>query len=116
MDKIKKNYQLVLILVLLVAFGISVVTRPDNSDVVKEHILKTRIDSLQNVIEDNAKLREEYELSITLHSDSISGLNTQINKNNTKLSNLKSKYNEAVDNIAQFNTNDITEFFSDRYE
>ena len=114
MDKIKQYYQLVLILVLLVALSISVVTRPDNSEVDK-YVLETKIDSLNNVIDSNKKLREEYELSIALLSDSISALNNRIEKNNDELSDLKDQYNDAMDNISKFSTSDITKFFADRY-
>lgn len=114
MDKVKQHYQLVLILVLLVALSISVVTRPDNSEVDK-YVLETKIDSLNNVIDSNKKLREEYELSIALLSDSISALNNRIEKNNDELSDLKDQYNDAMDNISKFSTSDITKFFADRY-
>jgi chromosome segregation ATPase len=114
MDKVKQHYQLVLILILLVALSISVVTRPDNSEVDK-YVLETKIDSLNNVIDSNKKLREEYELSIALLSDSISALNNRIEKNNDELSDLKDQYNDAMDNISKFSTSDITKFFADRY-
>jgi chromosome segregation ATPase len=114
MDKIKSNYQLVLILILLVAFAVSVVTRPDNNEINK-YVLETKIDSLSNVITNNQKMREEYELSIALLSDSISGLNKQISNNNDKLSSLRNQYVQAMDDISKFNTSDITEFFSNRY-
>ena len=114
MDKIKQHYQLVLILVLLVALSTSIATRPDNSEVDK-YVLETKIDSLNNVIYSNKKMREEYELSIALLSDSISGLNDQISNNNDKLSQLQHQYTQAMDDISKFNTSDITEFFADRY-
>ena len=114
MDKVKQHYQLVLILLLLVALSISVVTRPDNSEVNK-YVLETKIDSLNNVITNNQKMREEYELSIALLSDSISGLNKQISNNNDKLSSLRNQYAQAMDDISKFNTSDITEFFTNRY-
>jgi peptidoglycan hydrolase CwlO-like protein len=114
MDKIKSNYQLVLILILLVAFAVSVVTRPDTNEVNK-YVLETKIDSLNNVITNNQKMREEYELSIALLSDSISGLNEQISNNNDKLSSLQNQYAQAMDDISKFNTSDITEFFANRY-
>ena len=115
MDKVKQHYQLVLILVLLVALSISVVTRPDNSE-VNQYVLETRIDSLHNVIKANNKLREEYDHSIALLSDSISGLNDQITKNNDEISDLKHQYDEAMDSIAKFSTSNITEFFTNRYK
>lgn len=114
MDKIKSNYQVVLILILLVAFAVSVVTRPDTNEVNK-YVLETKIDSLNNVITNNQKMREEYELSIALLSDSISGLSEQISNNNDKLSSLQNQYAQAMDDISKFNTSDITEFFSNRY-
>jgi peptidoglycan hydrolase CwlO-like protein len=115
MDKIKQNYQLVLILILLVAFAVSVVTRPDNNEINK-YVLETKIDSLNNVITNNQKMREEYELSIALLSNSISGLNDQIAKNNDEISDLKHQYDEAMDSIAKFSTSNITEFFTNRYK
>ena len=117
MKKALKHYQLILILILIGALVLSMVTRPDSpTDVVNEYILNNKIDSLQRVIQTNSKKREEYNNNIIFLSDSIEGLNNQIKENDEKLSTLKNEFKETLDNIGTFTSNDITEYFSNRYD
>ena len=115
MDNIKKYSQLVFILVLLVALAISVITRPDTTEVDK-FVIEKKIDSLNSVIAKNNILLEEHVNNIALLSDSVSNLNKRIKQNDDKLSDLKDKYDEAMDNVAKFTSNDITLFFTERYK
>ena len=117
MNKILKHYQLILIIVLIGALVISVVTRPDSPlDAVNEYILNNKIDSLQQVIQYNDEKRAEYDNNIIFLSDSIEGLNNQIKENDEKLSTLKHEFKETLDNIGTFSSNDITQYFSKRYD
>jgi|19_taG_2_1085344.scaffolds.fasta_scaffold71775_2 peptidoglycan hydrolase CwlO-like protein len=117
MNKVLKHYQLILIVVLIAALVLSIVTRPDSPvDVVNEYILNNKIDSLQKVIHTNTTKREEYNNNIIFLSDSIEGLNKQIKENDEKLSTLKNEFKETLDNIGTFTSNDITDYFSKRYD
>jgi peptidoglycan hydrolase CwlO-like protein len=117
MNKVLKHYQLILIVVLIAALVLSIVTRPDSPvDVVNEYILNNKIDSLQKVIHTNTTKREEYNNNIIFLSDSIEGLNKQIKENDEKLSTLKTEFKETLDNIGTFTSNDITDYFSKRYD
>jgi len=117
MNKVLKHYQLILIVVLIAALVLSIVTRPDSPvDVVNEYILNNKIDSLQQVIQTNDKKREKYNNNIIFLSDSIEGLNNEIKENDEKLSTLKNEFKETLDNIGTFNSNDITQYFSNRYD
>jgi uncharacterized protein YoxC len=115
MDNIKKYFQLVIILVLLVALAVNIVTQPDTTEVNK-FIIERKIDSLNNAITKNNILLEEHANNIALLSDSVLNLNKRVKQNDNKLSDLKNKYNEAIDNAAKFTSNDITMFFTERYK
>ena len=114
MDKIKQHYQLVLILVLLVALTISILTRSDSSQ-VNEYIINNQIDTLEAKLERNDKLKEEYAKSISLLSDSVIILNKKIKRNNKKLSTLQEEYDEKISAIDSFTDDDITRYFAERY-
>ncbi len=114
MDKIKQHYQLVLILVLLVALTISILTRSDSSK-VNEYIINNQIDTLEAKLERNEKLKEEYAKSISLLSDSVVVLNKKIKRNNRKLSTLQEEYNEKINAVDAFTDDDITRYFAERY-
>jgi len=117
MNKVLKHYQLILIVVLIIALVFSILTRPESStEAVNEYILNNKIDSLQKVIQTNAKQRELYNNNIILLSDSIEGLNKNIKENDDKLSTLKTEFKKTLDNIGTFNSSDITEYFSKRYD
>lgn len=114
MDKIKQYYQLILILVLLVALTFSVITRP-SPDSVNEYVINNQIDTLEAKLERNKKLKEEYAKSISLLSDSVIVLSKQIKRNNRKLSTLQNEYNEKIIAVEAFTDDDITRYFAERY-
>lgn len=114
MDKIKQYYQLILILVLLIALTFSVITRPESNQ-VDEYVIKNQIDTLESRLEYNEKLKEEYARSISLLSDSVITLNKQIKRNNRKLSTLQEEYDEKISAIDAFTDDDITRYFAERY-
>ena len=117
MKKALKHYQLILILILIGALVFSIVTRPDSpTDAVNEYILNNKIDSLHTVIQTNEKKREKYNNNIIFLADSITGLNKQIKENDEKLFTLKKEFKETLSNIGTFISNDITEYFSKRYD
>lgn len=117
MNKALKHYQLILIIGLIIALVFSILIRPESStEVVNEYILNNKIDSLQKVIQFNATQRELHNNNIILLSDSIESLNKNIKENDEKLFTLKNEFKKTLDNISTFNSNDITEYFSKRYD
>jgi|6_EtaG_2_1085325.scaffolds.fasta_scaffold140126_2 peptidoglycan hydrolase CwlO-like protein len=117
MKKVLKHYQLILIIILIIGLVVSILTRPEPADnVVKEYVLNNKIDSLQTVIRKNDEVRVKYNNNIIILSDSIKGLNKEIEQNDEKLSTLKNEFKETLSNIGTFSSNDITEYFSKRYD
>ena len=117
MKTVLKNAQLILIIILIGALTVSIITRPESSDdIIEEYRLQEKIDSLNLVIEENEVLRAEYDGNILHFKDSISQLTKQIEKNDIKLSDLQEELQETLDGVGDFTTNDITSYFSTRYQ
>mgnify|MGYP000229856913 FL=1 len=115
MTVVKQYWHVIIIAILLIILAVSTITRPSPADAVKEYKLQQKVDSLNVVIKTHAEARNIYLQNIDSLNQSISRLQYSIDSTQIVIKDLKEDYNETLETISNFNTNDITEFFSKRY-
>tara|TARA_R110000851_G_scaffold225996_2_gene378755 strand:- start:857 stop:1240 length:384 start_codon:yes stop_codon:yes gene_type:complete len=116
-DKLKQiNWNIVIIGLLIIGLGISIITRPEPSNTVKEYTLQAKNDSLKQVIKLNDEKLEDNQNMIVLLSDSVKVITKQKNKNDVKLSKLQKEYKKVLTRTALYDSNDVTQYFSNRYK
>jgi peptidoglycan hydrolase CwlO-like protein len=115
MRLVKEYWHVITIAVLLIILIVSIVTRPNPADAVKEYKLQRRVDSLSVVIQSYESQRNAFKLKIDSLNQSINILQDSINEQESVIDGLHEEYDEAVSRIGKFTTNDITKFLSERY-
>ena len=83
-------------------------------DIIKENTAK--IDSLRGVISDLQVNQAKYDSAVTDLKSSLVSIETEINDNETKIKDLKKKYNEKINSISGYSTQQLEEFLSNRYK
>ena len=115
MRLVKEYWHVITIAVLLIILIVSIVTRPNPADAVKEYKLQRRVDSLNVVIQSYESQRNAFRIKIDSLNQSIAVLQDSINNQESIIGDLQEDYDEAVSRIGKFTTNDITKFLSERY-
>jgi peptidoglycan hydrolase CwlO-like protein len=115
MTLVKHNWHVITIAVLLLILIMTIITRPSPADAVKEYKLQQKVDSLNIVIQSHEVARAKYLQNIDSLNQSITKLQYSIDSTQIVIDDLKEDYNETLENISNFNTNDISEFFTERY-
>jgi len=75
-----------------------------------------KLDSLRNVIKDLESNQAIYDSSISRLQDSVAVLNTQLVINEGKIKDIRKKYNEKVNGVSNYSSNQLEEFLSGRYK
>jgi len=115
MTLVKQYWHIITIAVLLLILIMTIITRPSPADAVKEYKLQKQVDSLSVVIQSHEAARDKYMQNIDSLNQSIAKLQYSIDSTQTVIDDLKEDYNETIETISNFNTNDISKFFTERY-
>lgn len=113
---------IVLVLVLGVSWSFGWIKIPilesgkvdENEQIIESNQLK--IDSLRTVINNLQTNQKIYDSTIVRLKDSISVISTQLTVNQSKIKDLRKKYNEKVDNVSSYSSDQLKEFLSGRYK
>ncbi len=88
---------------------------PGTDTSIEEYKLQHQVDSLNTVIARHQHDRDVYLLDIEKYQKSIDSLESRVDSSKRIINKIKKERNEAMEHIAKFNVNDITNFFSERY-
>lgn len=75
-----------------------------------------KLDSLRNVIKDLESNQAVYDSSIARLQDSLLVLNSKLVVNEGKIKDIRKKYNEKVNGVSDYSSNQLEEFLSGRYK
>lgn len=75
-----------------------------------------KLDSLRNVIKDLESNQAIYDSSIARLQDSLVVLNSKLVVNEGKIKDIRKKYNEKVNGVSDYSSNQLEEFLSGRYK
>jgi peptidoglycan hydrolase CwlO-like protein len=107
-----------IITIIFLLMAILLITWPgwqDTDTSVKEYKLQHQVDSLNALIVQHQHDREAYLLDIEQYQKSIDSLESRVDSSKRVINKIKKERNEAMEHIAKFNVNNITNFFSERY-
>lgn len=103
-----------LLLILICLLGWSIYsTQQIKTDIEKYN---QKIDSIQHNIDSVVLVNKNLDMKVDSIYSEIGLLDTDIETVHTNITNIKTKTNEKVNSVNQFNFSDLTKFFSDRYE
>lgn len=113
---------LVLVVALVAAWTFDIIKIPSlqggkistQDSVITSNNLK--LDSLRNVIKGLESNQARYDSSIARLQDSLVVLNSQIAVNENKIKDIRKKYNEKVNGVSNYSSNQLEEFLSGRYK
>ena len=103
-----------IIIILAVIVGVMSVRKPVPND-IREIEYQNQIDSLNSVISDYRTRRLELDSIITIYKQDNIILATKMDSVKNYISWLKRDYDEKIDDILDYNSNDLNKFFADRY-
>lgn len=101
-------------------WNMGILSFPDNGKISDQDAVieqnTAKIDSLRGVITGLEANQLKYDATIANLKDSLVVLNTQIDNNETKIKDLKKKYNEKVNSISSYSSNQLEDFLTDRFK
>ena len=101
-------------------WNMGILSFPDNGKISDQDAVieqnTAKIDSLRGVITGLEANQLKYDATIASLKDSLVLLNTQIDNNETKITDLKKKYNEKVNSISSYSSNQLEDFLTDRFK
>ena len=104
----------------VILWNMGILSFPDNGKISEQDAVieqnTAKIDSLRGVITSLEANQLKYDATIASLKDSLVVLNTQIDNNESKIKDLKKKYNEKVNNISSYSSNQLEDFLTDRYK
>ena len=104
----------------VILWNMGILSFPNNGKISDQDVIidqnTTKIDSLRGVITGLEANQLKYDATIASLKDSLVVLNTQIDNNETKIKDLKKKYNEKVNSISSYSSNQLEDFLTDRYK
>ena len=104
----------------VILWNMGILSFPDNEKISEQDAVieqnTAKIDSLRGVITGLEANQLKYDATIASLKDSLVTLNTQIDNNESKIKDLKKKYNEKVNNISSYSSNQLEDFLTDRYK
>ena len=103
-----------------ILWNMGILSFPNNGKISDQDAIidqnTAKIDSLRGVITGLEANQLKYDATIASLKDSLVVLNTQIDNNETKIKDLKKKYNEKVNSISSYSSNQLEDFLTDRYK
>lgn len=104
----------------VILWNMGILSFPNNGKISDQDVIidknTAKIDSLRGVITGLEANQLKYDATIASLKDSLVVLNTQIDNNETKIKDLKKKYNEKVNSISSYSSNQLEDFLTDRYK
>jgi len=111
----KVTYILIAIIIILaVIVGVMSVRKPITND-AREMQYQNRIDSLNTVISEYQAQRRELDSIIAVYKQDNIILASKMDSVKSYISWLKQDYDDKIDDILDYNSNDLNKFFADRY-
>jgi len=111
----KVTYILIAIIIILaVIVGVMSVRKPITND-VREMQYQNQIDSLKTAIVGYQEQREELDSIIAVYKQDNIILASKMDSVKSYISWLKQDYDDQIDDILNYNSNDLNKFFADRY-
>ncbi len=118
-DNMKNKTTLILIAIIMlmtIALTYMFMSRNDQGVMIQDKQLQQRVDSLTVEIEKVQNERILLDNNIINLNDSLHVLQNDILAKETKIKKLKSEYAKKINYINNFTSNDVTEYFTNRYE
>ena len=104
----------------VILWNMGILNFPNNGKISEQDTIieqnTAKIDSLRGVITGLEANQLKYDATIASLKDSLVVLNTQIDNNESKIKDLKKKYNEKVNSISSYSSNQLEDFLTDRYK
>ena len=104
----------------VILWNMGILNFPNNGKISEQDTIieqnTAKIDSLRGVITGLEANQLKYDATIANLKDSLVVLNTQIDNNESKIKDLKKKYNEKVNSISSYSSNQLEDFLTDRYK
>lgn len=115
--KTKMNYKQlglhILITIIIVWVGITFIP---TSHTLNDALYERKIDSLTTAINVNNSKITSLDTTINNLRDSVKYVDIQLTDNKIKFNKLKKDYDEKIGNISKYSTNELTQFFTNRYK
>jgi len=104
----------------VILWNMGILSFPNNEKISEQDAVieqnTAKIDSLRGIITGLEANQLKYDATIASLKDSLVALNTQIDNNESKIKDLKKKYNEKVNSISSYSSNQLEDFLTDRYK
>ena len=117
MKQTKMNYKQlglhILFTIIIVWVGITFIP---TSHTQLNSVYERKIDSLTTAININNNKQLTQDTLIQNLRDSVKYVDVQLHNNSIKLSKLKKDYEEKIGNIGKYSSNELAEFFTNRYK
>ena len=116
--KIDKITLILVAIIILMSIGLTYMfmSRSDHEIIIQDKQLQQRVDSLTTEIKKVQSERQLLDDNIISLNDSLHVLQNSILVKEAKIEKLKNDYAKKIDNINNFTSNDVTKYFTDRYE
>ena len=116
--KIDKVTLILIAIIILMSIGLTYMfmAGSDHEIMIQDKQLQQRVDSLTVEIEKVQIERQLLDDNIISLNDSLHVLQDNILVKEAKIEKLKNDYAKKIDNINNFTSNDVTKYFTNRYE
>ena len=116
--KIDKVTLILIAIIILMSIGLTYMfmSGSDHEIMIQDKQLQQRVDSLTVEIEKVQIERQLLDDNIISLNDSLHVLQDNILVKEAKIEKLKNDYAKKIDNINNFTSNDVTKYFTNRYE
>lgn len=117
-EKIKKNYFVVIPYILSIVVIVLLVLTIDKSNgiILENVVLKEQKNSLQKESIKHVVRQKELEIKFETQSIELVKLKTELKQAKLQYINLKTKYNEKINDINTYSVSDLQRFFTNRYK
>jgi len=120
LNKTNLIWAVIILAGVVILWNMGILSFPNNGKISEQDAVieqnTAKIDSLRGVINGLEANQLKYDATIASLKDSLVALNTQIDNNESKIKDLKKKYNEKVNSISSYSSNQLEDFLTDRYK
>tara|TARA_S200002703_G_C3680964_1_gene209114 strand:+ start:174 stop:527 length:354 start_codon:yes stop_codon:yes gene_type:complete len=116
--KIDKVTLILIAIIILMSIGLTYMfmSGSDHEIMIQDKQLQQRVDSLTTEIKKVQSERQLLDNNIISLNDSLHVLQDNILVKEAEIEKLKNDYAETIDSINNFTSNDVTKYFTNRYE
>ena len=116
--KINKVTLILIAIIILMSIGLTYMfmSGSDHEIMIQDKQLQQRVDSLTTEIKKVQSERQLLDNNIISLNDSLHVLQDNILVKEAEIEKLKNEYAETIDSINNFTSNDVTKYFTNRYE